>query len=113
MINLSELLSYSFTASVSDDPNRFLLHFGSNVGNNELLNPGDINIYAYDETIYIKSGELFSGDVIIYDLSGKEILRKSINQSGFEKINVSNLNGYYLVNFVSNASVVNQKVFIK
>ncbi|OQX75483.1 MAG: hypothetical protein B6D61_10315 [Bacteroidetes bacterium 4484_249] len=113
MINLSELLSYSFTASVSDDPNRFLLHFGYFTGNNEFTNTENINIFAYDKTIYIKSGELLSGEAIIYDLTGKEILRKSINQSDFEKINVSNLSGYYLVSFVSNESIVNQKVFIK
>ena len=113
IINLSEELSYLFTSSVSDDPNRFLLHFGSTLGNNEIISQEDINIYAYDETLYINSGELLTGDVKIYDLAGKELLRKSINQTGFEKINVSNLSGYYLVSFVSETAIVNQKVFIK
>jgi len=113
MINLNDAESYSFTSSISDDPNRFLLHFGNTLGNNELLNTNDVNIYAYGDNVYFNSGELLSGDIVLYDLAGKQILSKSISNTSFEKINVSSLSGYYLVNFISENVVVNQKVFIK
>lgn len=77
---LNDNPEYSFTGTPEDDPERFLVHFynlpiGIDYPNiNE--NNKEINIYAYDKTVYIKcKGETINhtGIVSIYDMYGRLI----------------------------------------
>ena len=72
-----------------------------------------VDIYSNDDVIYLKNNGL-EGQVMVYDMLGKKILGKNIeNEETLNKIKMQEYTGYFLVKFVTNESVHSQKVFIK
>jgi hypothetical protein len=102
---------YSFTASPNDDPGRFLLLFANTTG---ISNPTleGINIYAWNRTIMVNNSRNLQGDIVVYDLVGKELMRATA-QPGLNQINANMASAWYLVKFVSNQGSLSQKVFIR
>jgi len=111
--NLSLSDTYTFQASEQDDAARFMLHFNSATGINDLENASDINIYSNNHTIYLNSDETFNGNIMIYDMGGKLILSKRIENTNMHSIPVHNLNGVYLVRFIESDQVSTQKIIIQ
>jgi hypothetical protein len=105
---------YSFTASPMDDPMRFLLHLNGQLAvpeNNSGLS--GVNVYSYNQDIYINSENSLNGTAIIYDLLGREILRKNLNGESVLKINLNDHKGYMIVNVTTEQGMLNQKVYIR
>ncbi len=108
--------TYSFKASAGDDENRFLIHF-SDVetppisGEASML--ADVSIYSYDKTIYLFAKENITGTINVYDLTGKVVLQKEINESTSGMVKDNSLKGFYIVTLVTNNGVETQKVYIK
>jgi len=103
---------YNFTASASDNINRFIVHFDFatvSVGEITKTNTG---IFAYENNIYINTIENIK-QINIYNTLGQ--LVKSINNiNGLQKINMSNYtSGYYIVSVITENNVATQKVIIK
>jgi len=117
---LNDNPEYSFTGTPEDDPERFLVHFynlpiGIDYPNiNE--NNKEINIYAYDKTVYIKcKGETINhtGIVSIYDMYGRLILNKNLLPRSINKIHVPVSNNLLIVKVIKGNKMFTDKVFIK
>lgn len=117
MINLSQQPDYTFIASPIDDPDRFLLHFGTvgiedtpTISNNE----GYI-IYATDNSVYVKNiaKDDSRGQVRIYNIMGQEIYQSDLENIPVNKIDLYVKAGYYIVKVFAKDGMYSEKVFIK
>lgn len=102
---------YNFTATTTDNVNRFILHFASSVGVNEI---GKTNggIYAYDNNIYVNANEQVK-QIAVYNTIG-QLVKTVNNVNGLQKINMNgNATGYYIVKVICDKNVYSEKVLIK
>ncbi|MBN2172593.1 MAG: T9SS type A sorting domain-containing protein [Bacteroidales bacterium] len=108
--NLRQNETYSFSSGPLDDPERFLLHFASPNDVDE-IQPAGVNIYAYQNNVYVTIPSSSHGQAAVYDMRGIEICafdldweltKKSIDQTG-----------YYVVQVIMDKTISTQKVFIK
>ncbi|MBC8489539.1 MAG: S8 family serine peptidase [Bacteroidetes bacterium] len=110
--NLSENPSYPFVHEIGDDPNRLLLHFGepSSIDEN---NQFSVRIYSNENIVYIQNPESTDGDIIIYDMLGREIIREKIKNKDLIRIKVTQGTGYYIVKVQSDGQLVTEKIVIR
>jgi len=111
--NLSTTDSYSFSSNESDDANRFMLHFNSINGIDDLTNNNKVNIYANDHSIYLNAEESINGEIMVYDMGGKLILSEKIQNTNMHRIAAEALNGVYLVRLIEAGHISTQKVIIQ
>ncbi len=110
--------TYAFTASSTDSPERFLLHFAfspNGIGEG-IAEAANINIYSSGKDIYVNStdGAINSeGTIYVYDLMGREIAQQSIRSGELVKLTVNMHNAYAVVKVVKEGFVKTEKVFIK
>jgi hypothetical protein len=108
--DLSQNPVYEFAATGSDDPQRFLLHFGathpiSNDPFNEIL------IYGYGSDIYVKVGPELQGEAFIYDIMGRLIKNVALD-GAISKIAMSQ-SGNYIVLVRSDNILRTDKIFLQ
>ena len=108
--DMRENQTYTFNASTSDDPGRFILHFKP-LGIPG-YNYGATNIYSYYKTVYIDVPSNINGTAGIYNMLGQEILEETLTPGKINKIDVLFPSGYYVVRVVSSSNVTTQKVFV-
>ena len=111
--NLSNNPSYAFTHEVGDNPNRFLLHFGEPSSTDEVNNQQAVRIYSNEDVVYVQQPAGMQGEIIIYDMVGREILRQETGDETLSLIKVTNGTGYYLVKVQTEEFLVVEKVFIR
>ena len=117
--NLSQNPVFSFSASAGDDPGRFLLHFklnGIGIENSELSNANNLNIYSWENYIYIQSkGDAInqSGIVELVDIYGRTFHKEKINAQEQVMIPVNGVHNFILVRVVKKDFAMTQKVFIQ
>ncbi|MEJ5302014.1 MAG: T9SS type A sorting domain-containing protein [Bacteroidales bacterium] len=102
---------YTFTAQPNDDPGRFLLLFSTATGI-ELPALEGLNIYAWNRNIMVNNTQNLQGDIVVYDLVGKELMRTQA-KPGLNQLPVNYAASWYLVKFISSQGSVSQKVFIR
>lgn len=107
---------YEFSATVDDDPERFILHFNQTItGNEEKPIDSGIHIYAYGNAVYIRSqGGMTkeNKEITIYDMFGREILNTTVSPATLNRIPMSGIHGYFVVKVRSTKSIIAQKVCI-
>lgn len=109
--NLMQNPVYSFTAATTDNANRFVLHFATAVGVNEIGNSNG-GIYAYDNNIYVNTNGQIK-QICVYNAMG-QLVNTLSNVNGLQKINMNgNATGYYIVRVVSDKNVYSEKVLVK
>jgi hypothetical protein len=113
MTKLEENSPFSLTANSSDDPLRFLLHLKGALAVPENLSADQIDVYSFEQDVYITSENVLNGVVIIYDITGRAIVRENLDNISMKKINLNGHQGYMVVRLISDNGSVNQKVFIK
>ena len=92
---LSSNSVYDFEAEIGDDPARFKLHFlysPDGISESEINHNNDIQIYAHDSKIYIRSqGNALQkeGQVQIYDLLGRVVYEQKIGTDELVSIPVN------------------------
>jgi hypothetical protein len=109
--NLLQNPVYNFTASTTDNANRFVLHFATSVGVNE---NGKINtgIYAYDNNIYVNANEQIK-QIAVYNTMG-QLIKTTNNVNGLQKISMNgHATGYYIVKVITDNNVYSEKVLVK
>jgi hypothetical protein len=75
-------------------------------------NPADlVNIYSSQKDVYVSVPLNTTGDIVVYNLMGQEIVRTQIN-GVLNKLTLDK-SAYYIVKVVSNENVVTKKVFVK
>jgi hypothetical protein len=113
VINLTESPYYVFGYSTLDNDHRFNLHFKDSWYDTKEPAAPKSFIYANENTIYVNHTGPAAGEVIVYDLAGREVLRKMAEGSSQTQISLPKSKCYYLVKFVSDQMVTTQKVFIE
>ena len=108
--DLNKQSIYTFISDASDDVNRFKIHFA--VANT--INSNGINIYTNNNTIYInnKANEQLK-EIVVYDLQGKEVMRKQNLNNSVTSLNMEYVTAYYMVKVVTSSNTITQKVFVK
>jgi len=109
---------YRFTASLSDSPDRFLLHIGATVtGKDEIKEESLYSIYSVEKTIYIKRNGKAKDqniDVQLFDIYGRVISEKSFSPSHLDRINTNIDYNIVIVRVIGEkGEMVSEKVFIK
>ncbi len=114
-INLQNDLIYTFHSEATDGADRFVLHFANpNVSIDDIVNENKLNIYSYENKLYIKGLISNNTKVVIYDMYGKEITTNIFEESKFETISLDNFaSGNYLVKVTTDEKVYTEKVFVK
>jgi len=103
---------YNFTATAGEDPARFLLFFSNLLGvDNKAENVS--KIYSVGSDIYVQMTDLNNkGSVIVYDMIGKKVQEKSLDNSIITQLKTNLTNGIYVVSVVTNKGSYNQRVYI-
>ncbi len=117
MHNLIENPVYEFEAFVSDDANRFLLHFNPMIiGVDDKDDDSGVYVYAYNGSIYIRSNgkaAMEQKEVFVYDLLGRNIFQTSVSPAVLSKIPISSSSGFLVVKTQGENITNTTKVFIK
>jgi hypothetical protein len=104
--------NYSFTYSAGEDPERFLLHFTITSG---------LDAATADRLVLFTSGgnlSLFipasyhSGVVFVYDMTGRMIHQESAGGKGLMTFALPGVKGWNIVQVVSPAGAISEKIFI-
>jgi len=117
IFDLRDVPEFTFKANLSDDKERFVLHF--NPIPTGIVNPDDedlIFVYAFDDKLCIRStGNAANEDkeVWIYDMFGRAANHTDVAASTFTTIPVHQLKGYVVVKIISESGVKTSKVYIK
>jgi hypothetical protein len=110
--DLKENPVYTFTGEFGDDPNRFLLHFGNPNGIHD-VNSNPVRIYSNNDQIYILNPTYKQASVIIYDVTGRQIVQRNIYGETTASINIKTGTGLYIVKLKTDDRFLTQKVIIK
>jgi hypothetical protein len=103
---------YTFSYKAGDSENRFAVHFSSTTDVSKIINSQILTtVYAHSKSVYINSNATEQLQVTIYDLSGREIIKRNIN-SGLSRIDVPQATGTYIVKVISGTEVTIQKVVL-
>ena len=107
---------YSFSYAEGDDPARFVLKFDNPFyGVQENGKTNDIDIYSSGDYLFIKnnSGMELKGDLYLYDMLGRLMFSKKLENKLLNKIDPENVEtGYYLVRIVTSEETYVRKVFL-
>lgn len=105
--DLTSNSTYTFTSATGTFTNRFKILLQNDVTTSTpITNNDDIKVYAANKSIYIQGMNTFS--LQIYDLSGKIV--KFYNNINDNIIPVSDLNGLYIIQIVSESNKLNYKL---
>ncbi|MEN8251579.1 MAG: cohesin domain-containing protein [Bacteroidota bacterium] len=102
--------SYTFNFSTGDAADRFIVHF-TPLGTIE-NNANNITIYSNENNIYVNVPEQITGDIVVVNMMGQEIVRTDVAQ-GLNVLPMNDANTYYVVKVVSNDEVITGKVYIQ
>ncbi|NOZ47410.1 MAG: T9SS type A sorting domain-containing protein, partial [Chlorobi bacterium] len=105
--------AYTFYSEPVNNNNRFILHIIES-GTTNIVNTNNENlrIYSYGTNIYINDNEKISGTVIIYDMLGKIILTKNIQNENNVEFSISSPTGFYLVKILRKNRIQTKRIFI-
>ncbi len=113
MINLRENPVYVFYAENGLDEDRFVIHFGIDVtGTGQNIADNNINIYSFDDVVFVNYQLDVPGHVVVYDVLGKEVLLETLGTNQLNKLTVNNGRGYYIVKVISETKTETKKVLI-
>ncbi len=110
--NLTVNPVYQFTATTTNPVHRFNLHFSPLTGMAG-KSTGNLNIYSSENNVYVNIPMELHGEIVIYDLLGKEVKRQSIESNTLNKVSLNTQLGYYLVKVMGDKTTVSGKVFIQ
>jgi len=102
--------SYSFSASKSDNPNRFLLHFGNikNITTNEF----NAKVYTNEDRVVIDLSLVNNETIVfIYDILGRILFQQILHGENKHFINLSAHNQIVIVSLKNPNGSLTQKLF--
>ncbi|MEZ5197046.1 MAG: T9SS type A sorting domain-containing protein [Bacteroidales bacterium] len=102
--------SYTFTSSVDDNEDRFIIHF-TPLAVPENSASDLISIYSYHNNVYVSVPENTNGNIVVYNVSGQVVANANITGT----LNVITLDesAFYIVKVQGDNSVTSEKVFVK
>ena len=112
-IDIRQNQSYSFTAEVLDEPNRFVLHFNGINALNEFQDQKEPQVFAYHQAIYIESNEILSADILVYNINGQLISKHKMVDKTMFKLAIDMSQAVYLVSIRTDHHIWNKKVYVQ
>jgi hypothetical protein len=114
-VNLTQTPEYIFNSLPNDNPDRFLLHFSNPYTGLTVNAGGFVRIYSFNSSVYVmnKLVEPASGDIYIYDITGRLIFRDRLKNIGMNKFEPGINQGYFMVRVVAEDNAYIQKVYLK
>jgi hypothetical protein len=120
--DLQQQPSITFNLDIHDKPERFILHFTplqtieeqQKTGVDENTDKKDlVNIYTYQQNVYIDVFDTEDAKVSIHSILGEEIYTSELHHS-LNKLNMNHVSaGYYIVNVIKNNQTFSQKIVIR
>jgi hypothetical protein len=111
--DLRENAEYTFTSTITDDPDRFVIHFANPLGVDDPAGlQENLRIYSWQNRVIVTAPSGFYGTVEVYDLPGKMTASSKIS-GGKNTITINASKGYYIVKVVGNNGIKTKKVFIQ
>jgi len=102
---------YAFDAAAEQPEHRFNLHFAA-LGLNE-NKAAIIKIYSSGNTVFVNIPFSISGDIVVYNLLGSEIARRTAQGNSLNKLSLDAAQGYYLVKVIGDSGTAAGKVLIR
>jgi hypothetical protein len=110
--NLSDNPVYTFTASTTDQPNRFKLTFNS-VGINEPSGAEPLHVYMDGINLNIVGVTNANAEIRVTNMIGQVVLRGNTGGNTQTILNANKLqNGVYVVSLISGSKVVSTKIVV-
>ena len=108
---------YKFYANAEMPESRFTLYFKKGGNNGQINLPAKtdevyVDIYAYNKDVFINYTPETAAEAVIYDLMGREVMRKKLNPQSLNQIPVNAEKGYYIVKINATTTTTTRKVFI-
>ncbi|MFH1121051.1 MAG: T9SS type A sorting domain-containing protein [Bacteroidota bacterium] len=107
--NLSDIAQYSFSYIAGESEHRFKLHFTENSSNPD---SAEVNIYSLGKTVIVNNFTGLSGEIQVYDFTGRMILNSSIDSGTQSSFTLSAAAGPYVVKVITAKGVHSRKVMI-
>ena len=108
---------YSFNANVNDNHKRFILHFikKQKIGNETSLesqsSEDGIEVFSFDNNVFIKFDKIKEATITLYDICGKEIIKQN-SKKVINKIVFDVSSGYYIIRIQTKEKDYSKKIFI-
>ena len=105
---------YDFTASTTDDENRFVLHFYGVTSTDEIPDLNATKIFSSQNMVYIQSEQLPKNSyrVEVFNLLGQIVFSKNIEPTMRSSFILNEKTGIYIVRLHSENRSIIQKVMI-
>ena len=101
---------YEFISLPDDNYKRFNIYFGDRL--NQEIAMENIRIFSWQQTVIVDVPFDISGNILIYDISGRLITEGNVHM-GRNELALERANGNYIVKIIANEGVISKKVFIK
>jgi hypothetical protein len=119
LINLTQNPGYAMDLTVGTVKDRLYLHFITMTGGSSVYKSQTpenmeslIQIHAERKDVYINYRASAPASMAIYDLWGREIMKSSLVCDNLNKFNVSDANGYYIVQVFNDWFSKTEKVYL-
>ncbi len=114
-VDLKTTPSYTFTATVGDDPGRFILTFKDVLFGVNTLSTTDFGVYSFENTICVQNNtsKNINGTITVCDMLGRQLLQQNLGSDLITRINTNLNRGFYVVTVRAGDGVCSQKVYIK
>jgi autotransporter-associated beta strand protein len=111
--NMVQTPAYDFSASTTDNPNRFLLHFAGTNSVGEKTGNNSFHVFSSANSIIVldNTGKN-EGNVSVYNMMGQLVATSALNGNASCRLNLNVPVGYYLVKVISSDHAYSTKVFI-
>lgn len=111
-INLKETPEYTFMATSDELSERFIVHFFNVTAIPETTQLEGLQIYSYNNRIYLHSELNTMADVTVYNMLGQEVHQTAVELSSLQSFDLNLNTGWYVVQVVTEQGVKSEKVFI-
>jgi hypothetical protein len=111
--DLAEDPDYAFSSFGDDDPQRFLLHFGTTSVIEDRMKSDRVTIYSVMNSIFItKPADLSNAVVSVYNLQGQELKTQPLKDQPLNIIQLNQPAGYYIARVITGNLVTRKTFFI-
>ncbi|MCD4735171.1 MAG: hypothetical protein K8R53_03950 [Bacteroidales bacterium] len=101
--------AYEFNYTEGEDADRFIIHFGQISMENA---QNGIVVYSHENNVYVYNANNLTGNIHILSVMGQQVADVSL-ENGLNIISMNDVNAYFVVNVVTNSTVVSEKVYIR
>ena len=108
---LNDNPSYDFTSEEGDVAERFLIHFSA-LSIDDILLSEQINVFAADNKVEIRSNKPIDAQIFVYNIAGQRIATSQLNNESSASVGMPNYKGAAIVSIVTSGQSLTEKVII-